>query len=50
MMNWGNEKWALEPLYIQMQDLCKRIGLVTLLQKVIGYFSGVNGKNQSKKK
>ena len=33
-----------------MQDFDKRIGLVTSLHKVTGYSSGVNGKNQAKKK
>ena len=33
-----------------MQDFSKRIGLVALLHEVAGYSSGVNGKNQAKKK
>ena len=33
-----------------MQDFSKRIGFVASLHQVTGYSSGVNGKNQAKKK
>ena len=49
-MNWSKGKWALQQLYIQMQDFSKRIGLVASLHQVTSYSSCVDGKNQAKKK
>ena len=50
MMNWSKGRWALQQLYIQVQDFSTRIELVASLHQVTGYSSSVNGKNQAKKK